>query len=276
MSATARRAPARAEPDRTIETAIEIAASPRDVWGALTQAGELARWFPLEARVTPGPGGTIWLSWGEGSWEGEIRIDVWEPERRLRARDPGPPPPSGGTPMPLVLDMTLEGRRGSTLLRLVQSGFRSSADWEREMFEDVERGWQFELRSLRLYLERHRGRDRHVAWPRITHRLTRAEAWRRVLGERALVREGTLPLGEGAPFAILASTGDRFEGVVELVREPQILALRVTNLADALLRVELCGNEVWFWLSRWGDAAQETGAFERRWREQLELALSSG
>lgn len=44
--------------ERRIEKEIEINAPLEDVWKALTDANELARWFPLEARVTPGPGGT--------------------------------------------------------------------------------------------------------------------------------------------------------------------------------------------------------------------------
>lgn len=44
-----------------------IAAEPDEVWQALTDARELTRWFPVEARVEPGLGGSIWLSWGEGA-----------------------------------------------------------------------------------------------------------------------------------------------------------------------------------------------------------------
>jgi uncharacterized protein YndB with AHSA1/START domain len=53
------------------------------VWRALTEAEELTRHFPLEARVTPGVGGSIWISWG-GAWNGELRIEIWDPPSRLR------------------------------------------------------------------------------------------------------------------------------------------------------------------------------------------------
>ena len=43
------------------------------VWRALTEADELRRWFPVDARVSPGVGGSIWLSWGDGA-EGEAPI----------------------------------------------------------------------------------------------------------------------------------------------------------------------------------------------------------
>jgi uncharacterized protein YndB with AHSA1/START domain len=48
------------------EKEIEIAVPIEEVWKALTDANELARWFPLEARVTPGLGGKIFVSWGPG------------------------------------------------------------------------------------------------------------------------------------------------------------------------------------------------------------------
>lgn len=38
---------------------VEIEAPIERVWRALTEAAELERWFPLEARVEPGEGGSI-------------------------------------------------------------------------------------------------------------------------------------------------------------------------------------------------------------------------
>jgi len=42
---------------------LDLDASPDDVWRALTDARELVRWFPLDARVTPGAGGSMVWSW---------------------------------------------------------------------------------------------------------------------------------------------------------------------------------------------------------------------
>jgi uncharacterized protein YndB with AHSA1/START domain len=53
------------------------------VWQALTDACELERWFPLEARVTPGEGGSIYMSW-KNEYTGESSILVWEPLHHLR------------------------------------------------------------------------------------------------------------------------------------------------------------------------------------------------
>ena len=45
------------------EHRLEIAASPEQVWKAITDAGELANWFPFDARVEAGEGGSITYSW---------------------------------------------------------------------------------------------------------------------------------------------------------------------------------------------------------------------
>ena len=68
---------------RKVDTTIEIHAPADAIWQALTDPEELTRWFCLNARVKPGQGGSIFYSWGP-PYEGENRIDVWEPDRRLR------------------------------------------------------------------------------------------------------------------------------------------------------------------------------------------------
>ena len=49
---------------RSFSMSIDIDATPEEVWRALTDAGELMRWFPLQARVTPGKGGSRVLGMG--------------------------------------------------------------------------------------------------------------------------------------------------------------------------------------------------------------------
>jgi len=39
---------------RSFTMSLDIDATPEEVWRALTDAGALVRWFPLQARVTPG------------------------------------------------------------------------------------------------------------------------------------------------------------------------------------------------------------------------------
>ena len=51
---------------RSQEHEIEIRAPVEDVWDAIASPEGLTRWFVEEARVEPGPGGRVRVSWGEG------------------------------------------------------------------------------------------------------------------------------------------------------------------------------------------------------------------
>ena len=129
------------EPARAFRMALDIEASPEDVWRALTQAEELVRWFPLDARVTPGEGGSMLWSWGKG-WDWETRIDTWEPGRRLRLvqEDARPYDAEGNMlaaaqaePACIAIEFTLETHQGKTRLRMVHSGFGQGAAWARRV-----------------------------------------------------------------------------------------------------------------------------------------------
>ena len=72
---------------RTVERTIEIDAPVDAVWAALTDVRELMNWFPEQARVEPGVGGSIWMSW-DGHYEADSVIDRWEPGEHLRIRFP--------------------------------------------------------------------------------------------------------------------------------------------------------------------------------------------
>ena len=84
---------------RAAEKTVELHADRRAVWKALTEGEEIARWFAPEARSTPGQGGKIFVSWGPGI-EGESKITVWEPERRLQTQFGE----NGETHVPLTVD----------------------------------------------------------------------------------------------------------------------------------------------------------------------------
>ena len=110
---------------KTIDLAIEIAADTDAVWRAISDGDELTQWFAPEARIEPGIGGSVWLSWGEGM-EGTGSIEVWEEGQRLRWSEAAPDAPDDRR---LFVEFTIEGRSGSTALRLVHSGFEATDDW---------------------------------------------------------------------------------------------------------------------------------------------------
>jgi uncharacterized protein YndB with AHSA1/START domain len=247
--------------EKEVTCEISIDADAATVWKALTDGAELKRWFPLDARVTPGEGGAVWLSWGEGAdWEAPITI--WEPNRHLRTIDP---PPSK-----LALDYFIESRGGETVLRLVHSGFAADA-WDDEI-ETMTAGWRAFQANLKLYLERHRGTPRTMAYFRHpVVELPRQDAFPRLM--TALGLDGQ-ELREGGRFAISAPDDVRLEGVVQVLAPPGNLSGRVENLDDAFLMIELepgrgkCRPA--FWLSLYGDAGKKapdlTKSLEKLWK----------
>ncbi len=137
---------------RSHEHEIEIGVPARVVWRALTEPKTLTRWYVEKADVEPRQGGRYRLSWGaEG--DGEARIDVWEPNRRLRLVHL---PFEGAPPMPdgcaIVEDFTLEEEDGTTLLRLVNSGIPETPEWD-GFFTGTDSGWDGYFEFLRDMLE---------------------------------------------------------------------------------------------------------------------------
>lgn len=221
---------------RSIEVTIDIGAPPEAVWRALTDAEELVRWFPFEARVEPGAGGSIWSSW-RGVYEGEAAIEVWEPERRLRLVYPSPPGAQAAPPpAPFACDYELEGKGGTTRLRLVHSGFSKDADWD-AMFDGTRRGWNLELRGLKHYLEKHSGTPRESVWSRVVVDLPLEESWRRLT---AALLPGADPsaLGEG-DRATLAGPDGEWRAEIVSCEAPRELAAFVAEHGDAYLRLRL-------------------------------------
>jgi len=230
-------------PSRAFEMSLDLPASPDEVWRALTVADELVRWFPVDARVTPGLGGSMVWSWGE-SWDWATRIEAWEPGRLLRlVQEDARPYDAEGRPVPegqaaparIAIEFTLESHRGQTRLRLVHSGFGRGAAWDDEV-EGITEGWQAELASLRHYLERHRGQDRafRVAW--LSTALSRGEAWRRLVGPGGF-QFGPDDVETGQAYSVVVPGGTRLSGTVALHLPRQTLAGTVRELDDGWFRI---------------------------------------
>lgn len=240
---------------RKIERTIEIDADAETVWRALTNGEELSRWFPPDARVTPGKGGAIWLSWGEGA-EWEAPIDVWEPNRHLRTVD---------APTQIAVDYYIESSGGKTILRLVHSGFADDT-WEGEI-ETTDAGWAAFLANLKLYIERHLGEPRALAWFRHPPiEIPREEAFRRTL--EALGMSESLRVGDRytSTFGL--------EGVVEVFKRPINCSGTIANLGDGFLIIEIEGGlkrcRPAIWISLYGDQQRHADAYRTRVQELLE------
>jgi len=264
---------------REIKTRIEIEADIEAVWKSLTDAEELMRWFPLDARSRPEPGGNIWYSWGP-PYEGESQIEIWDPPHHLRLRDQwAGSSPDGplreiepGVPARVAMDYTLETEGGKTVLRLVHSGFGAGADWDDE-FEGTRRGWDQELLSLKHYLEHHAGQHRRPVWARVKVELSREEAWSRLTGSDGL---NIPPLKQGDSFDLTTSGGEQLKGRVLLYRHGEDFVAAVENWNDAFLRFSVekysrprAHTEPNLWLSTYGLMNSQVMAFQISWTKML-------
>jgi uncharacterized protein YndB with AHSA1/START domain len=268
--------------DRSFSMTLDINATPEDVWHALTDAGELVRWFPLQARVTPGPGGTMFWGWN-GQWAWESEIDAWEPGKRVRLVENRPAFDITGQPMPgearqLAMEFTLETHAGRTRLRIVHSGFGQGSDWDDEL-ESVSSGWQFELRSLRHYLEHHKHKDRYHASLHFVTGLMPDRVWERLLGQGGFtVVEGSLTINERC--VIVAPSGDRLAGKVEWYKPGADLFVAVDELDAGVLRISVwrasgqTGVQVWM-TTYSGAHAPRVKQFGDRARAPIERLLGA-
>lgn len=225
---------------RSHENEIEIDAPPADVWRALTEGDELARWFAVAAEVEPGEGGCWKVSWDESPVAEMGRFEVWQPGRHLRMVNEGT---RGDETVVRVEDFELVAVDGGTrtLLRVVSSGFGSDASWDDE-FEGTKNGWAVFIRNLRHYLEHHRGqRCRALGFPFAGLALQKREAFERLFGVGGVLPIGE-PLEEGRRVTITTSFGGApLHATIDFARPPALLGLVVDGLG--LLRAELVGSE---------------------------------
>jgi len=254
---------------RSVELEIPLDVPASVVWRALTDAEELRRWFPADARVEPGEGGSIWYSWGPGM-EGTSRIQIWEPDARLRLVERWG---EGDSAVEFAMDFfitALSGERAT--LRLVHSGFGSDASWD-EQYTAMETGWTYFFRALKHYLERHLGVPRVLVWERRLAGVTRDASWRLMLS----LLGGHVP-APSAKVTIDVGTGPQ-QAVVEVLVESRALALRLPDLDDSMLFLEFeSGAEQWHcgvWLSTFG-VPDETVALLRPGIQSIATQLCEG
>ena len=234
--------------EKKVIAEVSIDADADTVWRAVSEGEEVKRWFCTDARVTPGAGGSVWMSFGEGmDWE--VPIEIWEPGKHLRTVDP---PPSK-----LAVDYFIESKAGETVLRIVHSGFAADA-WDDEM-DNLNAGWRTFAWNLKHYLERHPGEPRtFVSFRHPAVSLPRAEVFPRML--RAL---GVELVGEGERFS-----GPLFEGVARVAKPPINFSGQLANHGEGFLMIEVepgrekCRPAVW--VSLYGDAGREGPELQSR------------
>ena len=186
-------------------------------------------------------------------------VVAWEPLKHVRWLDE-----SGwmGEGTSLALDYHLSTESGKTRVRLVQSAFGASEGWD-DLFDGIETGWTYFLQNLRIYLEKHQGRVRRMISDRIQVEMPRQEYWRHLLSDAGgLVVGGTGAVKTGDSIQVRLDKLAPMRAVVELAVESKGLGLRIPELTDALLFVELEGRKdkfhVGYWFSVYDDAQAKT------------------
>lgn len=267
---------------RSIVQDVTIAASATAIWKALTDPEVLAQWFPLEARVKPEVGGSIWLSWGGNHIE-ESAIEIWNPISHLRTREITPfgatvQPKEAASLPPRVLDFTLTVVGDKTALHLDYSGFGTGADWD-PVYNVINSCFESHLGELKFYLEHHLGKKRSVSCARTLLQISPEEAWGRLAGPSGLTSEGSMEdLKKGSPYSFRASNNDRFDGVVLSYHPGTQFCGTVENLNHSIMRLTVgsCVGSATasVMLSSYGEKHSDANLFEHRWANLLETVLA--
>jgi uncharacterized protein YndB with AHSA1/START domain len=129
---------------------VDIRADARAVWLALTDNQHLTRWCSPGADIRARAGGSFRASVDRVT-EFEARIDVFEPQRRLRLIYlPAPQLPRADSVM--IDDFILDAVPGGTILRLLGSGVPASTEWDTQYWR-LRTSWQQAMTRLKVFVE---------------------------------------------------------------------------------------------------------------------------
>jgi uncharacterized protein YndB with AHSA1/START domain len=183
---------------------VEIDATVEQVWEAVSTSQGIASWFAPDVKVEPGVGGSVSVSMG--GMEVASRIEEWEPNRHIRIvmDRPEDAPPS-------VVDYYVEGRGGSTVMRLVHSGF-DSASFDGE-FESYGRGWPVYLKIMKHSVEHGVASCRHVMIFKMLS-VPHAEAWEKVRAGIPEMQQGVSKYFNAAHGSCIVEFPDRHHALL--------------------------------------------------------------
>jgi uncharacterized protein YndB with AHSA1/START domain len=252
---------------RSYEKQFEVAAPTEAIWKAITEGEEMTRWFCQNATCEPGKGGEHHIDWGGGAKATHV-VTIWEPNAHLRTEAVRPdrgPTMDSGLSEPYAIDWYLEHEGGLTRVRMVASGFGDGADWDQE-YDGTYHGWDLFHKTMKHYLERHRGQAGANVVLYAVLALPPDEAWSRLMSAEGLVKKGNLDdLTVGTPFSFETSQGDVFAGVVRNYVSGKTFSAMVESLNESILNLELCsilgqGQFLYLCLNTWGMPKDEVDA----------------
>jgi uncharacterized protein YndB with AHSA1/START domain len=189
---------------RAIELDVEVPGTPEEVWEAVASGPGITAWF-VPARVDGRVDGTVELDFGPGLGTETTRITAWDPPRRFVAEVTHEGRPT------FAAEWLVEARDGGTcVVRLINSGFGSGADWDAE-YDATQAGWRLFLYNLRLYLTHFPGQP----CASVLVNGTAAGPATRAFGDLAAALGLPTGAGKGDRVAATAADAPPLAGVVE-------------------------------------------------------------
>lgn len=218
---------------RSVEVELEVAGTPEEVWQAIATGPGISSWFvPTEIEQRDGKPVAVKYKFGPGI-EPQAAVTTWDPPRAFAQQADGWFP---GSP-PMAAEWSIEARAGGTcMLRIVQSLFASTDEWDNEL-EGARSGWSGFLATLQIYLAHFRGQRLALAQLRNPATGSDAEIWDAMIAALGL---GQMRVGQ----RIAASAGvPPFSAVVEyLSQDPFDALLRVDQPAPGILALGVAGS----------------------------------
>ncbi|MFC0861536.1 SRPBCC domain-containing protein [Sphaerimonospora cavernae] len=201
---------------------IELDATPEQVWEAIATGPGIDSWFMGRTEIEPHEGSRSRFTMMGGV--DESTVTAWEPGKRFGYRSDENP-----DGIFMAFEYLIEGRDGgSTVLRLVQSGFLGD-DWETE-YEAMRAGWDMYLHKLAQYLAHFPGRTaRAVISAARPNTGDPVRVWAALTAAIGL----SGPVTEGAPVRLAVDGLPPIEGVVDYAGLPSYLGVRT---GDGLYR----------------------------------------
>ena len=233
---------------RAHETVIEMPAPVERVWKAITEASEVQGWLAPEVRIDGRVGGEYWVSWG-GQMNAASTIEVFDAPHHLRVTKDRENAGGDAEPVHIAIDYYVEAKEGGAVLRLVHSGFLTSAEWDDE-YDGTKSGWPMMLRVLSYTLGHHANERVRQTWFYNAAPGAMEDVWKRlrpVLAQNEIVYEV-------APSELLVRTTDDGEGLV------------YAALGERGGKTGISVNVV-----RYGDAADGLAEAVERWKEKLAI-----
>lgn len=151
-------------PKPGVDLSVVIGAPPGRILAAFFDAAALAAWWQVARSVTtPRELGAYAIEWKPTEFRDELlgrlggvfrgTVMQFTPAERFFVADAFWLPPDGDAIGPMALEVTVKSAGGTTLVRIVQSGFEESARWRR-YYDVIRVGWERALVSLKALLEK--------------------------------------------------------------------------------------------------------------------------